>query len=49
MQVTWKYCICRFTLAFCRTFPLVALMEGGLFLIAEAELTGSDRSVVLFP
>lgn len=37
------------TLAFCRTFPFVAMMETGLFFSAEAELTGEAASALTLP
>lgn len=35
------------TLAFCRTLPLVAMMEAGLLFSVEAELTGEEESPTL--
>lgn len=36
------------TIAFCRTLPLVAMMETGLFFSADAELTGSALTLLLW-
>lgn len=35
------------TMAFCRTFPLVAMMEVGLLFSADAELTGDPGSALV--
>lgn len=40
------YHIFSLTLAFCRTLPLVAMMEAGLALSADAELTGDTGSAL---
>lgn len=44
MQVTSN--IYSLTLAFCRTLPLVAMMEAGLIFSADAELTGEAESAL---
>jgi len=48
LQIMFPACIkCSLTLAFCKTLPFVAIMEAGLFLRAEAELTGEAESALL--
>ncbi len=38
--------ICNLTFAFCRTLPLVAMMEAGLLFSADAEFTGEAWSAL---